>query len=75
MSKLADDLSHAGPYEDETAEDARQTALDFVKAAHDLTAAAAHCLREGEAWKPEDEAKYTKMTELSKQWQKLLKQK
>ena len=75
LSKLADDLSHAGPYEDETAEDARQTALDFVKAAHDLTAAAARCLREGEAWKPEDEAKYTKMTELSKQWQKLLKQK
>ncbi len=75
LSRLADDLSHAGPYEDDTAENARQVALEFVEAARDFTATAAKRLREGDEWKPEDEAKYTKMAELSRNWHKLLKQK
>ena len=75
LSRLADDLSRAGPYEDDTAENARQVALEFVEAARDFTATAAKRLREGDEWKPEDEAKYTKMTELSRNWHKLLKQK
>jgi rhomboid protease GluP len=73
MKQLVADLTAAGPYKDQTTENARQKALKFAEAIEDLLTTAEKRLREGTPWTAEDQAKNQKMDDASKEWHKLLR--
>ena len=73
VRKLAADLSAAGPYKDETVENARTCALRFAETLSDLLATAEKRLGAGEEWTDEDQSKTQKVKDAAAAWFKLLK--
>jgi cell division protein FtsN len=73
IKRLVADLTAAGPYENQVAENARQKALGFAEAIEELLTTAEKRLREGTEWTAEDQTKSQKVKDAAKVWRKLLK--
>jgi hypothetical protein len=70
LAALADELERAGPYHDATAETARKTALEYVRARLKQVELTSRCLREGEAWTKQDEKELVKQNESVNEWRR-----